>query len=310
MDEQGDLAQLAQQISDIKDMLSKPKSQHAGIPLPIRFSGRNDPRDFESFIREFCKYGDCMDWDERKLLKSFASFLQNEALATYVLLNDAEKASWSDLKRAMADKLNQDSPYDVARTQLRDRYQRPNESVAEFAQSIESLIKKAYPRTKHFTEDQRQEFAVQDFIHGLKYELREHLLKQENRPLTLNEAITRAQKMELTLKILAEDRDRNSSKIRNEVLEREQFRLASELEKLETKLSEKNSKEAKVNAIQTASGPKKQQLNVPQKSFSEFPNAPPGQYANYNWYPHPTQWTQTPWNTTPPWPTQPNFPLN
>lgn len=129
----------------------------------------------------------------RKLSKTLPNYLEGEALAMYELLTEADKNSWDNIKKSMANKLSQDHQGNcLARTQLLMRDQKPGESVSEFAAAIESLVKKGYPKDK-YTEIQRNEMIVDAFYRGLKYNIRKVLIRQDQ-PKTLAEAISSAQK--------------------------------------------------------------------------------------------------------------------
>jgi hypothetical protein len=237
--------ELMDAINEIKDGMEKAKQKHPYV-VPPTFKGREDDRDWEQFLKEYCRAGDALAWEEDTLAKSLPCYLKGEAIAIFDLLTDQEKADWDSIKKAMGDKLSKDHlGHNVARTQLTRREQKPGESVAEFAAAIESLVKKAFPKEKAYTDDQRKDQILDAFFRGIKFNLRKVLIRQA-RPATLAEAIDMGQKEELNQRMLAE----GSGKEKQEALEREQYRMSKEIEKLKALLKEKEKE--KVNVVNTA----------------------------------------------------------
>ncbi|KAF7636238.1 Reverse transcriptase domain-containing protein, partial [Meloidogyne graminicola] len=243
-----DLKELMNAIKEIKEQLDTQKQQVPNL-APPKYKGREDHRDWEQYLKEYCRIGDALGWTENTLSKTLPNYLESEALAMYDLLTDQEKSSWENIKKAMGEKLSQDHQGNcLARSQLVNRDQKPGESVSEYAAAIESLVKKGFPKDK-YTEIQRAELIVDAFYRGLKYNLRKVLIRHKQ-PKTLAEAITAAQNEELNQKILAEEELKINGKSRQESLENEQNRLCKELEKLKTQLAEKLNEE-KINIIKT-----------------------------------------------------------
>lgn len=85
-----DLKELMDAIKEIKEQLDKPKAQVPHL-VPPKFIGRDDPRDWEQYLKEYCRIGDALGWDENILSKTLPNYLESEALAMYDLLTDNEK---------------------------------------------------------------------------------------------------------------------------------------------------------------------------------------------------------------------------
>ena len=161
-----------------------------------KFIGRQDERDFDQFIKEYCRMGDSLDWDENALLRNFPQVISGEALAAYDMLAANEKDTWDHIKPAMKSKFTDVNSESLARYQLQSREQKTSESPAEFAKIIESLVAKGFPSTKGFTDAQRTSLAIDAFIKGLNYELKKVLIRRDP-PGSLSEAISAAQKEQM-----------------------------------------------------------------------------------------------------------------
>ncbi|KAF7637573.1 hypothetical protein Mgra_00002832, partial [Meloidogyne graminicola] len=136
-----DLKELMNAIKEIKEQLDTQKQQVPNL-APPKYKGREDHRDWEQYLKEYCRIGDALGWNEKTLSKTLPNYLESEALAMYDLLTDQEKSSWENIKKAMGEKLSQDHQGNcLARSQLVNRDQKPGESVSEYAAAIESLLK-------------------------------------------------------------------------------------------------------------------------------------------------------------------------
>ena len=66
---------LVQELNNIRGDLGIIKTRSAPqINSEIKkFKGKQDDRDFEQFLREYCRLGDALEWDENKLFKEYES---------------------------------------------------------------------------------------------------------------------------------------------------------------------------------------------------------------------------------------------
>jgi hypothetical protein len=271
------LNELNDVLDEIKEKMNPPKLQNISPP---HFKGRDDPKDFEQFVKEYCRVGDALGWTEEILAKSLPSCLEGEALAIYEMLDEDERDTWENIKTNLTQKFSQDSDAEtLARLQIAGRKQKFGESVAEYGHAIEQLVRKAYPTAKNYTPVQRQSIAVDSFIQGLKKELKEVLCRQV-KPATLADAINNAQKEEFHLRLFADENEKETKQAR---LEKEYIRISKEVEQLKTQLAE-NKKET-INAIvPSAPPPIHPQNNIP-PNFQHPYWPPPNNYRPY-WSPH------------------------
>ncbi|KAH7699558.1 Integrase core domain containing protein, partial [Aphelenchoides avenae] len=166
-----------------------------------------------------------------------------EALAVYQTLPDATKAEWDTLCGELAAKLITGDD-DVQQQQtLNRRFQRPNESVAEFGLAIKALVKRAFPTSrqigtaKPYTDEFQSHQAVNHFLAGLKPNIKEHLLRG-SRPASLEAAIAAAITEEQTQRALREDYNRNDATIAVVRLEANNEDLKSKVDDLQKKFEQ------------------------------------------------------------------------
>lgn len=196
-----------------------------------KFKGREDERDFEQFLREYCRLGDALDWDEPKLLKNISQVLTGEALAAYDLLSAAEKANWNAIKVSLKAKFKDPDSECLARQQLQIRQQKPGESIPEFARAIENLVSKGFPVDEGYTAAQRSSIGVDSFLRGIKTEIKKVLLRQ-TKPADLPSAIAAAQKEEMVELSLKSEMD--DAEVKKSLVE-----LKNELKQIKEEVKEK-----------------------------------------------------------------------
>lgn len=234
----GEMDNLLARLNEIKTEITG-QIRRKGLDVSIsKFKGREDNRSFEDFVKEYCRLGDSYEWDEPALLKNLPQVLTGEALAAYELLTADQTQTWTLAKNALAVKFIDEDGEVYARCQLQTRKQRTSESVAEFGQAINQLVKKAYPNSKGFTEAQRISMTIDSFFQGLNKCLKEHLLRKP-KPANLAEAISMAQKEQFLQNSL--DKEESSVELKRAVCRLED-EVRGELNKMKQEFKSENEK--------------------------------------------------------------------
>ena len=112
------MQQLIEKLDDIKIEIEGEVRRRTSNHLPVKlkpFKGREDERDFETFLKEYARAGDAFDWNEDQLLKNLPQALTGEGLASYDLLTDAEKDTWDDVKANLKEKFEDPEAESFAR---------------------------------------------------------------------------------------------------------------------------------------------------------------------------------------------------
>lgn len=187
---------LAQQLVQINQTLAnQAQSNNIGtvpsLSLPVKFRGRSDPRDFETFLKELYRTAEYYGWDGAKLSRIFPMVIEGEALALYENLPQATQRNWRSLTDALYQKFMHGDVVMANQRYLQKRKQRQNESIAEYASAIKTLVSRAYPAIRGFNDRVRTDMAISTFRNGLKPEIRVHILRKAV-PNTLDHAISDA----------------------------------------------------------------------------------------------------------------------
>ena len=112
------MQQLIEKLDDIKIEIEGEVRRRTSNHLPVKlkpFKGREDERDFETFLKEYARAGDAFDWNEDQLLRNLPQALTGEGLASYDLLTDAEKDTWDDVKANLKEKFEDPEAESFAR---------------------------------------------------------------------------------------------------------------------------------------------------------------------------------------------------
>ncbi|KAH7702023.1 pol polyprotein, partial [Aphelenchoides avenae] len=243
-------------FDDLKNNFEALKKKGSGkvpsVDLPT-YEGRADEKTFREFLDKFYLVGNLYGWDNARCCQIIPTCLRGEALAVYQTLPNATKAEWDLLTEELAAKLITGDD-DVQQQQaLNRRFQRPNESVAEFGLAIKALVKRAFPTSrqigtaKPFTEEFQSHQAVNHFIAGLKPNIKEHLLRG-TRPASLEAAISAAIVEEQTQRALREDYSRNDAAVAV-------VRLEANNEELKTKVDDLREKFEQVSFVAKPTAP-------------------------------------------------------
>ncbi len=102
-----------------------------------------------------------------------------------------ERANFNALITALKTKFKPAQLSDLRSVELHSRSQGPKESVADFAQAIQKLMKQAYPEV---ADEARRQLMKRFFLNGLHHDLRRLVLI--SKPATFEEAETQARAQE------------------------------------------------------------------------------------------------------------------
>ncbi|KAJ8975587.1 hypothetical protein NQ317_000016 [Molorchus minor] len=156
---------------------------------PPQFDGKTP---WPNYLRQFEAAAKTNDWsmDEKATALTFA--LRGDATDILQTLSSAEQADYEQLIKHLEMRYGQTNLEYVYHSQLKNRYQKPSETLKEFQVDISRLVRLAYPATP---EAVMERLAVQAFLDGLRDgETRQALILA--RPTNLVDALTRALEFE------------------------------------------------------------------------------------------------------------------
>nr|CAD2206442.1 unnamed protein product [Meloidogyne enterolobii] len=204
----------------------------SGLPYPSFFNGTED---FLTYLKRFNRVATAHGWQPPRCCQILPIYLRGSALAIYEGMPEEEKTSWRALTDGLADRLKKVSTREMARLKMMERYQKPGESVEEFAQALRCLVERAYPdsslevdlsglalnpdirtNVKGQHEEMARKFRDEQcrdrFRAGLIPEIREKVIFMED-PGTLSEAISQARRVEELTGAIKEDVWRRTKEI-------------------------------------------------------------------------------------------------
>ena len=136
------------------------------ISLPKPFSEGNPVEWFQRF--EICCNAN--EWNDGMKAKKLPTLLEGEALATWLELSEEQKASYTDAKAKMIERLG---PMQfVSMDDFHHRQLLPGESLPVFVHELKRLIDQAMPEADAAT---RQKLLVHQFLSGLPTEISKQL---------------------------------------------------------------------------------------------------------------------------------------
>ena len=136
------------------------------ISLPSPFSHGNAVEWFQRF--EICCNAN--EWNDGMKAKKLPTLLEGEALATWLELSEEQKASYSDAKAKMIERLG---PMQfVSMDDFHNRRLLPNESLPIFVHDLKRLIDQAMPEAEAAT---RQKLLIHQFLTGLPADISKQL---------------------------------------------------------------------------------------------------------------------------------------
>lgn len=156
---------------------------------PATYDGSGMWNDYLSHFESVCLLN---EWTETEKGLYLASSLRG--LAQGVLGNQPrdERQNYAKLVKALQDRFAPLNQTELYRTQLRERRQRPSESLPEMGQEIRRLVNLAYPTAP---DDVREILATEQFLDGL-HNAEMRLKIKQARSNSLNDAIQRAVELE------------------------------------------------------------------------------------------------------------------
>ncbi len=139
------------------------------------------------------------NWDDARKCRVVPAYLRDAALEAYRSIDLARQGNYHHLVDDMKERLE---PPDIKRfkqTELNSRVQGKNESVLEFAASIQKFVRGAYP---DYDEAARNDLLFTNFTNKLKPSLRPLVMMFE--PGSFRDAVVKAQKLESQHRLMEE----------------------------------------------------------------------------------------------------------
>ncbi|KAJ8983830.1 hypothetical protein NQ317_008956 [Molorchus minor] len=174
------------------------KEQHSIRHTPCDTKMRMKPPQFDgktpwpNYLRQFEAAAKTNDWSMDEKATALTLALRGDATDILQTLSSAEQADYEQLIKHLEMRYGQTNLEHVYHSQLKNRYQKPSETLKEFQVDISRLVRLAYPATP---EAVMERLAVQAFLDGLRDgETRQALILA--RPTNLVDALTRALEFE------------------------------------------------------------------------------------------------------------------
>ncbi|KAJ8980647.1 hypothetical protein NQ317_011843 [Molorchus minor] len=156
---------------------------------PPQFDGKTP---WPNYLRQFEAAAKTNDWSMDEKATALTLALRGDATDILQTLSSAEQADYEQLIKHLEMRYGQTNLEHVYHSQLKNRYQKPSETLKEFQVDISRLVRLAYPATP---EAVMERLAVQAFLDGLRDgETRQALILA--RPTNLVDALTRALEFE------------------------------------------------------------------------------------------------------------------
>ncbi|KAJ8979571.1 hypothetical protein NQ317_019146 [Molorchus minor] len=156
---------------------------------PPQFDGKTP---WPNYLRQFEAAAKTNDWSMDEKATALTLALRGDATDILQTLSSAEQADYEQLIKHLEMRYGQTNLEYVYHSQLKNRYQKPSETLKEFQVDISRLVRLAYPATP---EAVMERLAVQAFLDGLRDgETRQALILA--RPTNLVDALTRALEFE------------------------------------------------------------------------------------------------------------------
>ncbi|KAJ8981425.1 hypothetical protein NQ317_015627 [Molorchus minor] len=156
---------------------------------PPQFDGKTP---WPNYLRQFEAAAKTNDWSMDEKATALTLALRGDATDILQTLSSAEQTDYDQLIKHLEMRYGQTNLEHVYHSQLKNRYQKPSETLKEFQVDISRLVRLAYPATP---EAVMERLAVQAFLDGLRDgETRQALILA--RPTNLVDALTRALEFE------------------------------------------------------------------------------------------------------------------
>ena len=154
---------------------------------PQTYDGKSD---FILYLKDFNKVATAANWSPQRCTQILPLYLRGDAKALYDMLDPNKKNAWKPLIDSLAEKLSKLDSSENARRRLNIARQ-GEKTVLQFAEDIRHLIEKAYSAAKGYSDEQRNDLALDVLRRGLNDEIRSKLLFLE-KPTTFGEGIAKA----------------------------------------------------------------------------------------------------------------------
>lgn len=131
-------------------------------------------------------------WSEETKASVLSLSLRGDALTVLQAMPMSERRHFAELVRRLEMRFGHRHMDQLYRSQLRNRSQKPNESLQEFEADVARLVRHAYPSV---SDDVSESLAVDRFLDGLRDPETQQAVKLA-RPKTLSDALTQAMEFE------------------------------------------------------------------------------------------------------------------
>ena len=171
------------------DQRGQVRSKSRSFVKAATYDGTGLWNDYLSHFESVCKLN---EWTDAEKALYLAASLRGQAQGVLGNLPRDDRESYRTLVKALQDRFAPLNQTELYRAQLRERRQKPSESLPEMGQDIRRLVNLAYPTAPT---DVREILATEQFLDGL-YNSEMRLKIKQARPLNLNDAIQRAVELE------------------------------------------------------------------------------------------------------------------
>ena len=171
---------------------SSPHSNDHGGKIKMKPQLYDGTGDLDEYLAQFDILTEINDWNFSKKALHLAASLSGAALSVLSELSSSERTDFNLLVRTLKDRFGSEYRAEVFRSRFQTKVKGRNESIAELAQSVRKLTRKAYPSASQQLLDT---LSLDHFIDAISdADIRLRLM--ESRPSDLNAAESLAIRLE------------------------------------------------------------------------------------------------------------------
>jgi hypothetical protein len=155
------------------------------------FSGNSSSLPIDEWLNKFNSISQCATWDDDRKLQILPSKLTNIAFDFYQQLlrtNPQTINTFDNLARQLKNRFNDPTTQETYLNRFHTAYKLPSESLRDFAQRLEKLFYKSFPRGQNAPDPQADYQLRIRFISGLEPRLQRYV--RSSNSTTLQEALT------------------------------------------------------------------------------------------------------------------------
>ena len=143
------------------------QSQHTRPKRPSQYDGRSSCRDY---LVQFEMIAKLNRWDNVTCAMELATSLSGQALAILTDIEPEQRQDYDALIKALLIRFEPDNQSEVFRAQLKCRTRKRGEGLAELAQDVKKLVRKAYPDASNSIRETLAKEAFTDALNDYNME--------------------------------------------------------------------------------------------------------------------------------------------